>query len=220
MSEIDCQYCAHRNLVGTPRCEHCGAPLRRDNRPGPTQKGVVVPTPAPPAVPLTARLPRRLARLWRPVAAAVFASTVLVGLAWVIMQSSPMEIPRPPVTTAADSLPASIRGIASCRSHNQQQGIDRCVISAHSPMLSGGLANGLDLPFYIQLSSPDQANWLVGRWRGAGSTVVSEGRTVAAISPANAVLYLDTVTGFHLETGSFASKAAARTFLARSGLVG
>ncbi|NKY59839.1 hypothetical protein [Nocardia flavorosea] len=94
------------------------------------------------------------------------------------------------------------------------------MIAASDPLLSGGITGGGELLLRVQVVAPVELTQTVRKWRSTGGSVVSDGMVFASISASSSVLYADTDSGLRIDTGSFANKAAAQTFLSRSGLLG
>jgi hypothetical protein len=119
----------------------------------------------------------------------------------------------------ARTLPGTL-ATASCEPPESVTGVERCVVSASDPLLSGGITGGRDLPLRVQTVPPAELAGIVRQWRAAGGSVVSDSAVFVSISASSAVLYADTGSGLRIDTGSFTNNAAAQTFLSRSGLLG
>ncbi len=118
----------------------------------------------------------------------------------------------------ARSLPAVLRTAAQCARPDMGTRSTRCVIDATDPLLLGGIASGRQLAFTIAVLPPNQLSETLVRWRSAGGVTVADGSVFTAIGPASTVWIANQRTGFRLETEAFAGRAAAQTFLARTGL--
>lgn len=119
----------------------------------------------------------------------------------------------------ARTLPGPL-ATADCEPRDRATGAERCVLAASDPLLSGGITGDRELVLRVQVVAPGELTRTVRRWRAAGGSVVADGQVFAAVSAASAVLYADTDSGLRIDTGAFANKAAAQTFLSRSGLLG
>lgn len=169
---------------------------------------------------------------WQWRAAAGVAVAALLVLAFLMVRSCALT---PPALTgpaglagpaagpavAADALsalPGPLRA-ASCRPHEETEGVHSCVLAADSPLLMGGITGGRGLAFQVQAADPGPLAQAIAQWRSAGGDVVVDGKVFAAISASAALWYADTTSGLRVDTGAFASSSGARTFLARSGLL-
>ncbi|WP_280425556.1 zinc ribbon domain-containing protein [Nocardia carnea] len=165
---------------------------------------------------------------WQWRAAAGVAVAVLLVLAFLMVKSCALTGPpltAPPglggVSAPGDplaALPGPLRD-ASCRPHEETDGMRSCVLAAGSPVLAGGITGGRALSFQVHSAQPAALAQAIAQWRTASSEVVTDGEVFAAISASSAVWFADTNSGLRVDTGAFAGSAAARTFLARSGLL-
>ncbi len=221
MSHLICQYCSHRNIGAESRCAHCGGPLQfAEKLVGPAADAVVF-GPAEAAVAGAAKVVKSAERTvakhlpWRIGAAAVAVLAVL-GFFGVRSCSLPsLSIAR---SDPARSLPFALRTAAQCERPDSASGTAKCVIAADDPLLLGGIAAGRRMPFTMAMEPPDRMAETLGRWRAAGGVIVADGLVFAAIGPGSTVWFANQRTGFRMETEAFANRAAAQTFLARSGL--
>ncbi|MEU4345492.1 hypothetical protein AB0H00_30275 [Nocardia sp. NPDC023852] len=219
--ELICQYCAHRNTGTDSRCGHCGAPLRAvvhavesvvEEAPAKLLK-VAEKLGAEAEKVVTAGYPRWQ---WRALGVAIL---VMVVLGLVVARSCSIELPSFPGAMSEEVVPEPLRSAASCQRMDSAGQGEKCVIAANHPMLFGGIAGGRELTFYAERAQPDRLADSISRWRAAGGTALVDGPVYAAIGPSATVWYADTRVGLRLETGTFAGKAAAQTFLSRAGLV-
>ncbi len=165
---------------------------------------------------------------WQWRAAAGVAVAVLLVLAFLMVKSCALSAPpltAPPglggVSAPGDPsavLPGPLRE-ATCRPHDETDGVQSCVLAAGSPLLAGGITGGRALSFQVYSAQPVVLAQAIAQWRTASSEVVVDGEIFAAISASSAVWFADTSTGLRLDTGAFTGSAAARTFLAQSGLL-
>ncbi|GAA5104330.1 hypothetical protein GCM10023319_72980 [Nocardia iowensis] len=135
-------------------------------------------------------------------------------------RSFPLRPLVPGENSALAALPPQLSAAASCQRLTDADDADRCVVHAADLLLAGGLTGGRDLTFYVQVSPSDRLAEIIDRWRAAAGAIVSGGPVFVAIGPSNTVWYANTRTGVHLDTGTFASRSSAQTFVARSGLTG
>ncbi|MEU7632245.1 hypothetical protein AB0C34_19995 [Nocardia sp. NPDC049220] len=227
LSELICQYCAHRNAGADSRCGHCGAPLRAVAH---AVETVVEETPAK-----LAKVAKAAEKLgadaekivsggyprwqWRAVGVAIL---VLIVLAIVVARSCSVSLPSLsslPGGMPEQITPEPLRSAAACQPLDSSGKSEKCVIAANHPMLFGGIAGGRELTFYAEHPQPDRLADAISRWRAAGGTTLVDGPVYVAIGPSATVWYADTRLGLKLETGTFAGKAGAQTFLSRAGLV-
>ncbi|WP_063042676.1 hypothetical protein [Nocardia grenadensis] len=167
---------------------------------------------------------------WQWRAAGGVAVAVLLVLAFLMVKSCTLTGPPltgPPgfgpngpiaATDAVSALPAPLQS-ASCRPHEETDGVQSCVLDSGSPLLMGEITGGRQLAFQVQAAAPAALAQAVTQWRSAGGTVVSDGEVFAAISASAAIWYADTRSGLRVDTGAFTDSAGARTFLMRSGLL-
>ncbi|WP_459549699.1 zinc ribbon domain-containing protein [Nocardia sp. X0981] len=169
---------------------------------------------------------------WQWRAAAGVAVAVLLVLAFLMVRSCALTPPvltgphglagpaaGPAVATdALSALPGPLRA-ASCRPHEETEGVHSCVLAADSPLLMGGITGGRGLAFQVQTADPGPLAQAIAQWRSAGGDVVADGKVFAAVSASSAVWFADTTSGLRVDTGAFASASGARTFLVRSGLL-
>lgn len=163
---------------------------------------------------------------WRVAGGAAVA--VLLVLAFLMVKSCALTAPplsAPPglggVSAPGDPLallPGALQE-ATCRPHAETDGVRSCVLAADSPLLTGGITGGRALSFQVHSAQPVVLAQAIAQWRTASREVVADGEVFAAISASSAVWFADTSSGLRLDTGAFAGGAAARTFLARSGLL-
>ncbi|MGW1742639.1 hypothetical protein ACWCPQ_27970 [Nocardia sp. NPDC001965] len=166
---------------------------------------------------------------WQWRAAGGIAVAVLLVLAFLMVKSCTLT--GPPLTgpsgfgggpVAATDAVAALPGplqTASCRPHDETDGVQSCVLDAGSPLLMGEITDGRSLAFQVQTAAPAALTQAIAQWRAAGGSVVSDGDVFAAISASGAVWYADTQSGLRVDTGAFADSSGARTFLVRSGLL-
>jgi hypothetical protein len=231
-----CEYCSHRNSGADSRCGHCGAPLKAVGdvlgELGRTAAGIA------PVIIGAEKLASGLEKAasggeqaatdakkeeakvfpawqWK---AALGGAVALVLLAVLVLRSCSTGAPAIGDLTPVDTLPELMRAVSTCQPASGGQG-DSCVVSADDPLLSGGITGGRALTFTVRTDPPDRIGDTIGRWRTSGAAIVSDGTAFVAIGPAVTVWYADRHSGLHLETGSFANRAGAQTFLFRSGLV-
>ena len=167
---------------------------------------------------------------WQWRAAGGIAVAVLLVLAFLMVKSCTLTGPPltgpsgfgggDPVaaTDAVSALPGPLQ-TASCRPHEETEGVQSCVLDAGSPLLMGEITDGRSLAFQVQTAAPGALTQAIVQWRSASGSVVSDGEVFAAISASAAVWYADTRSGLRVDTGAFADSAGARTFLMRSGLL-
>ncbi len=222
-THLICDYCSHRNVADESRCGHCGAPLVRGRSLESDVEGVVrgATALAGPAEKVATEVAAATAagtsvvRQWQAVAAALSGLVAIAVLVvhWV-SGSAPALVP--PAPGAASALPAVLR-TATCRTVGV---VDQCVIAPDDPLLAGGLVAGRELPFSRQVLDPGRSAEQLRSWRAQEPSVVVDGSVFAAVGPAATVWFADMRTGLCVETGTFVDRAAARTFLVRSGLAG
>ncbi|MBF6317725.1 hypothetical protein IU453_13240 [Nocardia cyriacigeorgica] len=248
MSALICQYCSHRDSGGHATCTNCGAPLTAPAAPAATAGSQPSSAPQPSTRAMIGTTLRKVGEIVRDDAAAVrkdaeavehavahaphprwqwqavgAAIVVLLVLGFLLARSCSVSIP-PPEGTAMGSavtvLPTPLRAAASCRPIAESGvPVERCVVAARHPMLSGSITSGRDLIFHARLVPRTRLNETVGQWRSAGSAVLADGAVFAALSASAAVQYANPSTGLLLDTGAFASSAGAREFLSRAGLL-
>ncbi|GGL40683.1 zinc ribbon domain-containing protein [Nocardia jinanensis] len=167
---------------------------------------------------------------WQWRAAGGVAVAVLLVLAFLMLKSCALT--GPPLTgpsgfggggpaAASDpvsALPDPLQS-ASCRPHDETDGVQSCVLDAGSPLLMGEITGGRSLAFQVQAAAPGALTQAIAQWRSAGGSVVADGEVFAAISASAAIWYADTESGLRVDTGAFSDTAGARTFLIRSGLL-
>ncbi len=167
---------------------------------------------------------------WQWRAAGGIAVAVLLVLAFLMVKSCTLS--GPPLigpsgfggggpasaTDAVSALPGPLQ-TASCRPHEDTDGVHSCVLDAGSPLLMGEITGGRPLAFQVQTAAPGSLAQAIAQWRSAGGSVVSDGAVFAAISASAAIWYADTQSGLRVDTGAFTDSAGARTFLIRSGLL-
>ncbi len=142
---------------------------------------------------------------------------VLVVLAFTVFRSCSFSLPSIK-TTPVQALPSVLRVASSCQKYDPS-GVYQCVVEPDSAVLLGGITDGQALTYYVQVDPPDRLTATIDRWRSAGGLVLADTTAFLEIGPSQTVWYANTKTGFHLETGTFASQAGARTFLLRTGLM-
>lgn len=246
MAGLSCRYCGHP--VDGALCVHCGAPAPVPGRtaaspdvsPGPsaphskpghdrvpdprTVAGSVLGAIRSRLVPEAEGLVRTPHPAWQWSAAGGVLVIVLVLLAFLMIRSCSFSLPPGGFTDPGllngpgPALPGSLAS-AACEPRDPATGVERCVVSAGDPLLSGGITDGRELVLRVQVLAPAELTQTVRQWRSAGGSVVSDGPVFVSISAASAVLYADTGSGLRIDTGTFADKAAAQAFLSRSGLL-
>ncbi|RMI29507.1 hypothetical protein [Nocardia stercoris] len=230
LTHLICDYCSHRTPAAESRCGHCGAPLSGVARSleatrslesdvGGVVRGAVALSGAAETVATEVATASAegtsLVRQWQAVAAAL-AALVAIGALVVHWVSGAAPALAPPGPAGVGALPANLRS-ASCRTVGA---VDQCVIAPDDPLLAGGLVAGRELPFSRQVLDPSRSAEQLRNWRGQQPSVVVDGAVFAAVGPAATVWFADIRTGLCIETGTFVDRAAARTFLVRSGLAG
>ncbi|WP_063053650.1 hypothetical protein [Nocardia arthritidis] len=222
LPELVCQYCSHRNTGADSRCAHCGAPLRTAVDTArtvaeklPTQVAEVAEKVGSEAKSLVHKAYPRWQ--WYTVGAIALVMVVAAVLA---VRSCSLALPSNLQGTApVRAMPDLLRTAATCQPLDSGGQREKCVIAATDPMLFGGIAGGRDMTFYAELVAQDRLADSISRWRGAGGSALVDGSVYAAIGPSATVWYADTRTGLRLETGTFAGRAGAQTFMSRAGLV-
>ncbi|MFE3081457.1 hypothetical protein ACFXO9_31015 [Nocardia tengchongensis] len=159
-----------------------------------------------------------LVKQWRTVFMGVMVLGVLAVLL-VCVWSPKLPSLQGSIPVGGTTLPGALGPAATCRHTGAGGDGDQCVIAGGDALLSGGISGGRDLTFVDQVVSAGRASDELRRWRSDGSTVVADGAVFVAISPSWAIRYADIGSGVRIETGSFVSSSAARTFLLRSGLL-
>ncbi|MFD8249242.1 hypothetical protein [Nocardia sp. NPDC059691] len=226
LPELVCQYCGHRNTGADARCTHCGAPLRSAVD---TVKSVAEHLPGQVAEVAekvggeAKRFVDKAYPRWQWQAVGVLALLMVVAVVWGLWSCSP-SLPSIAQGSAQGSAPVRaipdlLRTAASCQPLDSGGQREKCVVAATDPMLFGNIAGGRDLTFYAELLPQDRLADSISRWRGAGGTALVDGPVYAAIGPSATVWYADTRTGLRLETGNFAGRTGAQTFLSRAGLL-
>jgi X-X-X-Leu-X-X-Gly heptad repeat protein len=153
---------------------------------------------------------------WRAAFAGVAVTVVVFVIA--IVHSCSVPLASLPDLDPAQGLPELVRSAASCQRADTSTSAQRCVIRVDHPILAGGITGGRELTLSVALDSPDRLSDTISRWRTAGATVLSDGPVFVAIGPSATVWYANISAGLRIETGSFTGRAAAQTFLSRSGL--
>ncbi|WP_327147991.1 hypothetical protein [Nocardia sp. NBC_01329] len=241
MSEVICQYCGHSVGLSGPVCSHCGAPVPEVGsapRPATAEPSPGNPVGRSAAGELSGVAGRIRSRLvsdvesgvrahhpaWQWRAASAVLVVVLLLLVILMVRSCSFPFPTGGLGDSgmtvrpAQALPDALQG-AACRPRDSASGVEQCVVAAGDPVLEGGLTGGRELTLYVQVIAPAQLDQLIAQWRSIGATVVADDEVFAAVSGASAVLFADTGSGLRLDTGTFVNRAAAQTFLARSGLL-
>ena len=233
-----CEYCSHPSGGNESKCGHCGAPLRfveemvreiegrsaagPDSEPGVGGKLVsglkkVVTGTEEVAADEGKKAIEKVFPAWQWKASAVgIALVVLVGV--LIIRSCSLSAPPMAAFTPTGALPQSLQAAASCEPAPDGHG-DVCTIPVGDPLLDGNITGGSGLKFTVRTDSSADTAATIDKWRAAGPAIVSEGTAFVAISRSVSVWYADSQSGLHLETGAFANRAGAQTFLLRSGLV-
>ncbi|MFE9575224.1 hypothetical protein ACFYO1_02465 [Nocardia sp. NPDC006044] len=224
MSNLVCQYCSHHNTGTESRCAHCGGPLQAVEQVLSSAAHSPALTRAEHAAVEATRIAATVEKvvgkgipawLWQVGGACVALVTVL-GVAFAHSCSLPsLQVPELALT---QSLPPAMRSIATCQHLDPSSRTDRCVIPATDPILLGGIAGGRDLAFTVEPIAPDRVRADVAHWRESGAVVVTDGPVFVAVGPSATVWFVNRLIGLRLETDAFASRAAAQTFIARSGL--
>ncbi|WP_157110530.1 hypothetical protein [Nocardia anaemiae] len=234
VAELVCEYCSHRNIGNPAQCGHCGAPLSAVRRlssltryPEDVERVVVG---AERAVAATGdavagaenaasgaeKLVAKEYPRWQWGAAIAAIVTMVLGLGFTVVRSCST-----PLSSMADlgvdqALPSQLRAAASCQPVDSSA--ENCVVPAADPMLAGGITGGRDLTLSVALDPPERRADTVRNWRTAGGTVLADGVVFVAISPSATLRYANTLVGLRVETGAFTGRAAAQTFMSRSGL--
>ncbi|MFE7744993.1 hypothetical protein [Nocardia sp. NPDC057455] len=221
LPELVCQYCSHRNTGADSRCAHCGAPLRTAvdtvraaAEKLPTQVAEVAEKVGGEAEKLVHKAYPR----WQWQAVGVLLLLMVVAAVFAVRSCS-LSLPSLRGSAPVQAMPDLLRTAATCQPLDSGGQREKCVIAATDPMLFGGIAGGRDVTFYAELVPQDRLADSISRWRGAGGSALVDGPVYAAIGPSATVWYADTRTGLRLETGTFAGRAGAQTFLSRAGLV-
>jgi len=224
LPQLICQYCAHRNDGAQSQCAHCGGPLIAKVEKGwEVAAGVGIPL-AEKALPAVRKaLPGVLAKIggaiqWQAVAGALGIVGVLAAAALHSCSISPFPGHSSGPAGAVDALPAALRAASVCAPFDAAKKIDKCVLTANDPLLSGGITGGQDLSYYLQTDRPDQLAAAIARWRADGGSILSDRPRFVAIGPSATVRLADGGTGAQVETGTFASRDAAQTFALRAGI--
>ncbi|MDE1673369.1 MULTISPECIES: hypothetical protein [Nocardia] len=222
LPELVCQYCSHRNTGADSRCSHCGAPLRAA---ADKAKSAVEKVPAQVAEAAekvgagTKRFVDKTYPRWQWQALGVGLLVLIVAAVFGVRSCS-LSLPSiSGATTPVQAMPDTLRSAATCQRLDAGGQGEKCVVAAGHPMLFGGIAGGRDMIFYVELAQQDRLADSISRWRGSGGVALVDGPVYAAIGPSATVWYADTRTGLRLETGTFAGRAAAQTFMSRAGLV-
>ncbi|MGF6887630.1 hypothetical protein ABIA39_006265 [Nocardia sp. GAS34] len=232
LPHLICQFCTHHNDASQSQCAHCGGPLSAKVGKlvsGP-EAGKFVAAAGEIAMPLIARglpevgkaLPGLLDKVkgamqWQAVVAALGVLGVVAVAALHSCSASPLLLGRNAPASAEQALPDTLRSESSCTPFDTVKKVDKCVVAANEPLLSG-LTAGQALSYYLQTDTPDQLTATIARWRATGGTILADGPRFVAINPSDSVWYADRQSGLHLETGNFADRTTAQTFLLRSGL--
>lgn len=221
-SELICQYCSHRNTGADARCTHCGAPLRRAVD-AVKSVGEQLPSQVAEVAEKVGGEARRFVDKayprWQWQAVGVLALLMIVAVVWGLRSCSPSLPSLTQGSAPARAMPDLLRTAATCQPLDSGGQREKCVVAATDPMLFGNIAGGRDLTFYAELLPQDRLAESISRWRGAGATAIVDGPVYVAIGPSATVWYADTRTGLRLETGNFAGRTGAQTFLSRAGLV-
>ncbi|MFG1792707.1 hypothetical protein [Nocardia sp. NPDC049149] len=221
MSHLVCQYCSHRNTGAESRCTHCGGPLKAAEKLLAAASGPVVSGTAEAAVAGAANVVKGVEKTvakhipWR---IGIIGVVVLAVLGFFGIRAC--SLPTLSLATAdpSRSLPVALRTAAQCERPDGATRTTKCVIGANDPLLLGGIAGGRPMAFTMAVLPPDRLIETLGQWRTAGGVTVADGPVFAAIGPTSTVWFADQRTGFRLETEAFSGRAAAQTFLARTGL--
>lgn len=224
LSQLICQYCAHRNDGTKSQCAHCGGPLT-------AKAEKVIEAVAQVGLPLAAKalpevgknLPGVLSKIggaiqWQAVVAALGIVGVLAAAALHSCSASPFPGHLGAPAAGVDGLPAALRSASVCTPFDAARKIDKCVVTANDPLLAGGITGGQDLSYYRQADSADQIAAAVARWRADGGTIVSDAPRFISIGPSANVRFADAGNGVQVETGTFTGRTAAQTFLLRAGM--
>lgn len=225
VAELVCEYCAHRNIGNPAQCGHCGAPLSARHRlsglAGHGAERVVAATEravadAEHAVAGVEKFATQQHPRWQWRAAIAVAVATVVGLGCTVVRSCSMPLASMPDGSVQQSLPGQLRAAVSCRRIDSTA--ENCVVPAADPLLAGGITGGKDLTLSVALDPPERRADTVRNWRTAGGTVVADGVVFVAVSPTATLRYANTLVGLRVETGAFTGRAAAQTFMTRSGL--
>ncbi|MBO0855428.1 MAG: hypothetical protein J2P18_16880 [Nocardia sp.] len=244
-----CEYCSHTNQGSETRCGHCGAPLRAighvigeagrittemdaEGVLGPAallagrvlggMKSVIedgggAQTPDGKSSDGKSQEPKGFP-MWQWLAVLVGIVAMVVVAVVALYSCSDSAAPVGDIGPVS-SLPGVLQTVSSCQLLPDDQG-RRCTVPAGDPLLAGGITGGRELSYSVRVDPPSRIHQTISGWRAARPSVVTDGASFVAISSAQVVWYADTVTGTHLETTSFTSRAAAQTFLRRAALVG
>ncbi|MGW4328272.1 hypothetical protein ACWEKR_20490 [Nocardia sp. NPDC004573] len=222
LPELVCQYCSHRNTGADARCAHCGAPLHAavDKVKSVAEKlPAQVAEVAEKAGGEAKRLVHKAYPRWQWQAVGVLGLLMVLAAVWGVRSCS-LSLPSTVQGTApVRAMPDLLRTSAICQPLDSGGQREKCVITATDPMLFGNIAGGRDLTLYVEVLPQDRLADSISRWRGAGGAALVDGPVYAAIGPSATVWYADTRTGLRLETGTFAGRTGAQTFMSRAGLV-
>ncbi|MEV5840110.1 hypothetical protein [Nocardia sp. NPDC052112] len=228
VAELVCEYCSHRNIGNPAQCGHCGAPLSAVHRlsglTGHAEQAVAgaavaterVAAGAEHAVVGAGKVAAEHHPRWQWVSAIGAVVATVLGLSFAVVRSCSTPLAAMPDMGVDQALPAQLRAATSCQQVDSTT--ENCVIKAADPLLAGGIAGGKDLTLTVALDPPARRADTVRNWRTAGGTVVADGAVFVAITPTATLRYANTLVGLRVETGAFSGRAAAQTFMARSGL--
>lgn len=225
MLDVVCAYCARALVSGLLHCAHCGAPAPAAvptqppaaPAPAPPQPATTQPTEKSAAPPAKSGGESDSSDPWKQWIPTIVIIVVVTAVAILVAR----QLSHPPdIAVGADPetvLPQALRAAALCG-----PGITTdsrvCVVHANEPLLRGGITDGRDLTFQIQILPRPQLATVVDEWRRHGDAILTEGTVIAAVGTSATALHANTATGLRLETLTFADPDSARTFLMRAGL--
>lgn len=229
MRHVTCLYCAHRNAGSELKCANCGAPLEearaeRHSSPPAAQETKTADHVVESAVAEATSLERKLAARSYPREQWVAALVGIVAVAltgFLIATSCSGGGGTKPIAenvSSVGSLPGSLRQAAVCTPYDTAEHSEKCVVRSDNALLWGDIAGGRDLTFYVAVANRDRLAQIIGTWRAGGGTILSDSPIFTEIGLSSNVMFADTRTGFHLDTGTFTDTRSAQLFLSRAGL--
>lgn len=176
MSELSsiCEYCLRPSDGVQSCCAHCGAPLRaiasrlesgvhasaelaREAEKSAMRMGGVAAAVGAAGVATASRAlaSRGRTMLGQLLAVVIGLAAILVAVV-VVLRSCAAAVPIGGLGTPFESLPATLRFAADCRSVDGEQSAQRCVIPADSMLLSGSVSGGRDLMLTVDIVPAEQ----------------------------------------------------------------